>query len=80
MAILQLVASRRGVAALPGWGITNALRYGYVIARRIGRNGLWSDLCGVTTKEVAGQSFVRDFLSTARRQCFAKLDGLVPIQ
>ena len=80
MAILQLVASRRGVAALPSWGITSYLRYGYVIARRIGKDGLWSNLYGVTTEEVAGQSFIRDFLDTARRECFAKLDGLMPVQ
>jgi len=80
IAILQLVASRRGVAALPSWGITNSLRYGYVIARRIGKNGLWSNLYGVTTKQVARQPFIRDFLDAARRECFAKLDGLMPVQ
>src|SRR6266540_3400103 len=80
VAILQLVASRRGVAALPNWGIRNYLDYEYVIARRIGRNGLWSDLYGATTREMAGQPFVRDFLETARRECFAKLDGVVPVE
>lgn len=80
IAILQLVASRRGVAALPSWGISNYLRYGYVIARRIGKKGLWNDLHGVTTRKVARQPFVRDFLDTARRECFAKLDGLLPVQ
>src|SRR5260370_275873 len=80
VAILQLVASRRGVAALPNWGIKNYLDYGYVIARRIGKNGLWSNLYGATTREVARLPFVRAFLETARRECFAKLDGLVPFQ
>jgi len=80
VAILQLVASRRGVAALPNWGIKNYLDYEYVIARRIGRNGLWSNLYGATTRQTAGQAFVRDFLETARRECFAKLDGVVPVE
>lgn len=80
IAILQLVASRRGVAALPSWGISNYLRYGYVIARRIGKKGLWNDLYGVTTRKVARQPFIREFLDTARRECFAKLDGLLPVQ
>ncbi|HEX4798440.1 MAG TPA: LysR family transcriptional regulator [Burkholderiales bacterium] len=80
VAILQLVASRRGVAALPNWGIRNYLDYEYVIARRIGKNGLWSNLYGATTREMAGQPFVRDFLETARRECFAKLDGVVPVE
>lgn len=79
VAILQLVASRRGVAALPNWGIKNYLDYEYVIARRIGKNGLWSDLYGATTRQMAGQPFLRDFLETARRECFAKLDGVVPV-
>jgi len=80
IAMVQLVASRRGVAALPSWGISNYLLYGYVIARRIGKKGLWSNLYGVTTREVARQPFIRDFLDTARRECFAKLDGLIPVQ
>jgi LysR family transcriptional regulator for metE and metH len=80
IAILQLVASRRGVAALPSWGISNSVRYGYVIAKRIGTKGLWNDLYGVTTKKAARQPFIREFLDTARRECFAKLDGLQPVQ
>jgi len=80
VAILQLVASRRGVAALPNWGIKNYLDYKYVIARRIGRNGLWSNLYGATTREMAGQAFLQHFLETARRECFTKLDGVVPVE
>jgi LysR family transcriptional regulator for metE and metH len=80
VAILQLVASRRGVAALPNWGIKNYVDYKYVIARSIGRNGLWSNLHGATTAEMARQPFIRDFLETARRECFSRLDGVVPVQ
>ena len=80
VAILQLVASRRGVAALPNWGIKNYLDYKYVIARRVGKNGLWSDLYGATTREMADQPFLRDFFETARRECFAKLDGVVAVE
>jgi LysR family transcriptional regulator for metE and metH len=80
VAILQLVASRRGVAALPNWGIKNYVDYKYVIARRIGKNGLWSNLYSATTREMAGQPFLRDFLETAKRECFAKLDGVVPVE
>src|SRR5256712_4400595 len=72
VAILQLVASRRGVAALPNWGIRNYLDYEYVIARRIGRDGLWSDLYGATTREMAGQPFWGGFLETARSEGVAK--------
>src|SRR5439155_1615679 len=80
VAILQLVASRRGVAALPNWGIKNYVDYKYVIARSIGRNGLWSNLHGATTTEMAREPFIRDFLETARRECFSRLDSVVPVQ
>jgi LysR family transcriptional regulator for metE and metH len=79
VAILQLVASRRGVAALPNWGIKNYVDYKYVIARRVGKNGLWSNLYGATTREMAEQAFLRDFLEMAKRECFAKLDGVVSV-
>ena len=53
VAILQLVASRRGVAALPNWGLKNYVEHDYVLARPIGAKGLWSDLYAVTRKSLA---------------------------
>ena len=46
VAILQLVASRRGVAVLPGWAVEPYLARGYVTGRPIGPQGLWSNLLG----------------------------------
>ena len=43
-AILQLVASRRGVAALPRWAVQTYLERGYVAARPIGGKGLHGKL------------------------------------
>lgn len=80
VAILQLVASRRGIAALPSWGIKNYVDHDYVITRRIGAKGLWSDLYAGTTKDMASQSYVQDFIKTAKSTCFATLDGLVPLK
>lgn len=80
VAILQLVASRRGVAALPSWGIKNYVDHDYVIARRIGTNGLWSDLYASTLKETASRPYLRDFLTTAKNTCFATLDGIIPLE
>lgn len=79
IAILQLVASRRGIAALPNWGIKNYVDYEYVLARRISAKGLWSELHAATTRDMAKQAYVQDFIATARNTCFATLDGLVPI-
>ena len=52
IAILQLVASHRGVAALPSWGIKNYVDDEHVIGRRIGKNGLWSNLYAASTTEL----------------------------
>lgn len=80
VAILQLVASRRGLAALPNWGLKNYTDYEYVLARRIGRGGLWSDLYATMTKEAAGRPYVPDFVETARARCFETLEGIEPLE
>jgi LysR family transcriptional regulator for metE and metH len=80
VAILQLVASRRGLAALPNWGLKNYTDYEYVLARRIGRGGLWSDLYATMTKETAGRPYSSDFIETARARCFETLDGIKPLE
>jgi LysR family transcriptional regulator for metE and metH len=79
IAILQLVASHRGIAALPNWGIKNYVDYEYVTARRIGKIGLWSDLYAITTRETARRADFADFIATAKARCFETLDGLVPL-
>ncbi len=80
VAILQLVASRRGIAALPSWGLKNYVDHDYVIARRIGTHGLWSDLYVSTLEETAARPYLKDFVTTARNTCFATLDGIVPLK
>ena len=80
VAILQLVASHRGIAALPSWGIKSYVDHDYVIARRIGANGLWSDLYASTLKETASRPYLRDFLTTAKNSCFATLEGIIPLE
>ena len=54
VAILQLVASRRGIAALPRWAVQHYLDRGYVQALPIGAKGLWGQLyAAVRTAERA---------------------------
>jgi LysR family transcriptional regulator for metE and metH len=79
IAILQLVASHRGLSALPSWGIKNYVDDEHVIGKRIGKNGLWCNLYGATTTDMARQPFAQDFLQIVRRECFSKLDGVVPV-
>ena len=79
LAILQLVASHQGIAALPNWGIADYVAREQVLGRRIGKKGLWSDLYIATSRALAGETYVEDFIATARRECFATLTGIVPI-
>jgi LysR family transcriptional regulator for metE and metH len=76
VAILQLVASRRGVAALPNWAIKNYVDYDYVLSKPIGEQGLWSELFVSVPAALAGKAYVADFVSVIREQCAASLDGI----
>jgi LysR family transcriptional regulator for metE and metH len=77
IAILQLVASRRGIAALPNWGVKNYVDYNYVVAKRIGARGLWSDLHAMGARSVMERAYVADFVSIIRAKCQADLDGII---
>jgi LysR family transcriptional regulator for metE and metH len=76
VAILQLVASRRGLAALPNWGIKNYVDYDYVTAKRIGTKGLWNDLYLSVPRELETRPYVGDFVNVIREQCSRTLDGI----
>jgi len=77
VAVLQLVASRRGVAALPNWGVKNYVDHDYVLAKRIGAKGLWSELYATVPAAMAERPYVRDFMTIVRDICAAELDGIV---
>lgn len=79
VAILQLVASRRGVAALPQWTVQSYLERDYVLAKPIGRKGLWSELYAATTTPMAASAYLLDFLDTVRSESFRNLQGLKPL-
>lgn len=76
IAVLQLVASRRGIAALPNWGVKNYVDLDYVVAKRIGAKGLWSDLYAVVPRGLAGKAYVSEFVSIIRTKCAAELKGI----
>ena len=76
VAILQLVASRRGVAALPNWAIKNYVDYDYVIAKPVGEAGLWSDLYVSVPPALRDKAYVLDFVNVIREQCAGSLDGI----
>jgi LysR family transcriptional regulator for metE and metH len=76
VAILQLVASRRGIAAMPRWSVQPFLDRGYVQARPIGKKGLHSELYAATTNVAAGAAWMQDFLDIMRRVSFGSLQGI----
>lgn len=78
-AILQLVASRRGIAALPDWAIQPFLDRGYVTARPIGAHGLSCELHAATTLTASRTAYIADFLRTMREHCFRQLRNIDPI-
>ncbi len=76
IAVLQLVASRRGIAALPNWGVKSYVDLEYVVAKRIGAKGLWSDLYAVVPRALAAKPYVAEFVSIIRSKCAAELKGI----
>jgi LysR family transcriptional regulator for metE and metH len=75
VAIVQLVASRRGVAALPSWGLQSYLEHDYVKGLPIGPKGLWSELHAICPKAMAQRPYMRDMAEILRQEC-AKLPGI----
>lgn len=66
VAILQLVASGRGIAALPAWSVAPYLARGYILAKPIGRKGLRCALYGATTSHLAQSAYIREFIELIR--------------
>lgn len=73
VAILQLVASRRAVAALPGWTIQPFLDRKYVRAKPIGKNGLFSNLYSATSDSLAEMAYMEDFIKTMKAVSFSSM-------
>lgn len=80
VAILQLVASRRGIAAMPNWAVQSYLQTGYVQGKRIGKKGLFGELYAATLPETATAAYMQDFLETVRSISFSRLPGLLTLK
>jgi LysR family transcriptional regulator for metE and metH len=76
VAILQLVASGRGIAALPSWTVGNYIDRGYVVSRPIGPQGLSCELYAATTHAGAEAAYIREFISLTREQSLTQLTGV----
>ena len=80
VAILQLVASGRGIAALPSWTVGNYIERGYVVSRPIGPLGLRCDLYAATTAAGAEAAYIREFIALTRAQSLTELAGVSALQ
>lgn len=76
IALIQLVASRRGIATVPYWAALPYLEKGYVVARKITEEGLYSNLYASIRKEDANLAYIEDFHQTVKAQSFSTLPGL----
>lgn len=76
VAILQLVASGRGIAALPSWTVGNYIERGYVVSRPIGPKGLRCELYAATSAAGAEAAYIREFIALTRAQSLTELAGV----
>lgn len=76
IAIVQLVASRRGVAALPYWSVMPYVEKNYVVARKIGKQPLQSELYAAMREEDADKAYLNEFCDIVCGEAFATLPGL----
>lgn len=74
--IMQLVASGRGVAALPSWVLTEYLARDYVAARPLGERPFWCTLYAAIRSADAELAYLDDFITTARETSFRVLQGI----
>jgi LysR family transcriptional regulator for metE and metH len=76
VAILQLVASGRGIAALPSWTVGNYIDRGYVVSRPVGPSGLYCELYAATSRAGAETTYIREFIALTRAQSLTELRGV----
>jgi LysR family transcriptional regulator, regulator for metE and metH len=76
IAMLQLVASNRGLATLPLWAVQHYLDKNYVSARSIGKKGLTGHLYLACNPMNTQNAWLADFIATIRESSFLTLKGI----
>jgi len=74
--MLQLVASGRGVAALPNWALTEYLEKDYILAKSLGEESCWATLYAAIRVEQLELPYMAEFLSVAKESSFQQLKGI----
>lgn len=79
VAILQLVASGRGIAALPAWTVGQYIERGYVVSRPIGASGLQCSLYAAVTTTGAQSPYIKEFIALTRDLSLTTLQGVTAL-
>lgn len=78
--IAQLVASQRGVAALPNWALTEYLNQGWLRICHLGEKGVWRTLYAAVRSEDVQATYLQAFMAQARETCFKTLNGIKSVR
>ena len=76
VAMMQLVASKRGIATLPVWAAQNYVNRDYVLAKRVTASGLIGSLYAASLPETSDKSYLKDFVATIRETSFLQLPSI----
>ncbi|PLC49435.1 LysR family transcriptional regulator [Pollutimonas subterranea] len=78
--IVQLVASQRGVAALPNWALTEYASQPWLHVCHLGEKGVWRTLYAALRSEDMQADYLQAFLAQARETCFKTLTGIKAVR
>ncbi|HEX4842141.1 MAG TPA: LysR family transcriptional regulator [Limnobacter sp.] len=76
IALLQLVASKRGLSALPAWAVKSYVDKGYVAQVPLGKHGLKSTLYAALPASLASKHYTLDFVDVMREVSARELEGI----
>jgi len=79
VAILQLVASHRAIAGLPGWSVQPYLERNYVTGLRVGKKGLFSTLHAAIPAQLAETPYMMEFIRIMKEISFGTLQGIMAL-
>jgi LysR family transcriptional regulator, regulator for metE and metH len=79
VAMLQLVASGRGLAALPVWAVKSYVDRGYVASQRIGPEGLVGRLHAAVPERLMERAYLREFVKLMRETSLLTLPDVTPL-
>jgi LysR family transcriptional regulator, regulator for metE and metH len=77
--LVQLVRSKRGIAALPRWAIADELARGGLTSVRLGKTGLFSEVLLSTRAADKDTPLMQAFLAVARQVSRSALADVIPL-